>query len=456
MTQKNYSISDYKNIWDKVLEEIKKDENSIIFESFFKNTFIHTISGSIVYVKCESALSKNFLSERYKTYVEEKINRITLTNFSVEFILDEDIKNSISFEKNEKVTETDFFKNSIIDPALTFENFVVGSCNLEAQKASLIVASDPGRMFQTLFIYGGSGLGKTHLLNAIANMIKINTPAKKVLYCSAQDFLNEYLDFVNGENKKDQLLSYLKRFDVLLIDDIQMLKDKKKTQEFFFNIYEDFRQNKKQICITSDKLPGELDGIDHRIITRFTSGLSVPIYKPDNETCKAILLKKIENSGISLSKYDDDVINFMADKFKDSIRSLEGALVRLNFYASLNQATHINIDLCIEALQSMVDCSDAKKSVSEQRILNVVAEYYNVNVPQLVGKIKVANIANARHVAIYLIKNLLDLPFKKIGSIFSNRDHSTIMHSVEKIEKMLKNNEQTQIAIEQLKKRLNS
>ena len=455
MTQKANSVSDYVRIWEKVLEDIKKEIEPMLFDSFFSTTFIQKIDGSIVYVMCESNLSKTLLIDRYQSYVEEKINHITSSNFTVNFITKDDNISEVKVNDLPKSIEPIYFKNSIIDPTYTFENFVVGSCNNEAYKASLIAATNPG-YFQTLFIYGGSGLGKTHLLNAIGNMIKSTLPEKKILYTSAQNFLNEYLDFVNGESKKEQLLSYLKRFDILLIDDIQMLKDKKKTQEFFFNIYEDFRQNKKQICVTSDKLPGDLDGIDHRIITRFTSGLSVPIYKPDTETCKAILLKKIENSGYSLSTYDEDVINFMSEKFKDSIRSLEGALIRLNFYASINSIDHINIDLCVEALQSMVDCSDAKKSVSEQKILSTVSQYYNVSVNQLTGKIKVANIVNARHIAIYLIKTLLDLPFKKIGKLFSNRDHSTIMHSVEKVEKMLKDDEATQIAIEQLKKRITS
>ena len=358
--------------------------------------------------------------------------------------------------KNDLSTSHEYFSNNFIDPNYTFDSFVVGPSNTEAHKASLIVATSPGTLYETLFIYGGSGLGKTHLLNAIANYIKDISPEKKILICSSQDFVNEYLDFVNSDSKREQLINFIKRFDVFLIDDIQMLKDKKKTQEFFFNIYEHFRQNHKQVVLTSDKLPGELDGIDSRLITRFTSGLSVPVYKPDTNTCIEILKKKITRGGYNIENYDEDVIFFLADKFKDSIRSLEGALMRLNFYASINRADHIDINIALDALKGMVDCSDAKSKITEQKVLNTIANYYNLSVTQITGKIKTANIVTARHIAIYLIRTLLNTPYKKIGELFSKRDHSTIMHSVEKVDELLKTDTQLKTVVDELKKRLQS
>ena len=442
-------------LWKNILSVVSKETEGTVFDAFFRNTKIFDVNGNKVFVLCESKLTKEVLRDRFSNYLSQKLYQCTSSNYIPVFVTEDDVKGNKKFIESNEV-ELSYFKNSVLDPHYTFETFVVGPCNSEAQKASLYTATAPGGIYQTLFIYGGSGLGKTHLLNAIGNYIKTNMPEKKVLYFSSQDFLNEYIDFVNGDTRKEQLYKFLKRFDVLLIDDIQMLKDKRKTQEFFFNIYEDFRQNHKQICFTSDRLPGELEGIDQRILTRFTSGLSVSVSKPDTETCFNILKSKIVASGSDLSNYDEDVLLFMADKFKDSIRSLEGALIRLNFYASINKATHIDINLCAEALQSMVDVSDAKNKVTEQKILSVVSSYYSLSISQITGKIKTGNIVNARHIAIYLMRDLLDLPLKKIGTIFSGRDHTTIMHSIEKVDKLLKTNEQTQTAVRELKKRLSS
>ena len=449
------TFSQNKELWNNILALVSKENDKTIFDAFFRNTSIYKVDGSKIFILCESKLGKEILRDRFANYLSQKINQATSSNYTPIFVTQDDLKDKQKFVDS-STEEPSYFKNSIIDPNYTFDNFVVGPSNSEAQKAALYTATAPGGIYQTLFIYGGSGLGKTHLLSAIGNYIKNTLPEKKVLYFSSQDFLNEYLDFVSGDTRREQLYKFLKSFDVLLIDDIQMLKDKKKTQEFFFNIYEDFRQNHKQICFTSDRLPGELEGIDQRILTRFTSGLSVSITKPDTETCVQILKTKIVASGSDLSTYDDDVLFFMADKFKDSVRSLEGALIRLNFYASINKAEHIDLKLCTEALQSMVDVSDANSKVTEQKILNAVSSYYSLSVSQITGKIKSGNIVNARHVAIYLFRDLLNLPLKKIGAVFSGRDHTTIMHSVEKIDKMLKTDVQTQTAIAELKKRISS
>ena len=449
------TVSQNKELWNNILALVSKENDKTIFDAFFRNTSIYKVDGSKIFILCESKLGKEILRDRFANYLSQKINQATSSNYAPIFVTQDDLKDKQKFVDS-STEEPSYFKNSIIDPNYTFDNFVVGPSNSEAQKAALYTATAPGGIYQTLFIYGGSGLGKTHLLSAIGNYIKNTLPEKKVLYFSSQDFLNEYLDFVSGDTRREQLYKFLKSFDVLLIDDIQMLKDKKKTQEFFFNIYEDFRQNHKQICFTSDRLPGELEGIDQRILTRFTSGLSVSITKPDTETCVQILKTKIVASGSDLSTYDDDVLFFMADKFKDSVRSLEGALIRLNFYASINKAEHIDLKLCTEALQSMVDVSDANSKVTEQKILNAVSSYYSLSVSQITGKIKSGNIVNARHVAIYLFRDLLNLPLKKIGAVFSGRDHTTIMHSVEKIDKMLKTDVQTQTAVAELKKRISS
>lgn len=454
----NLTLSETAELWDSVLGSFRETTDSKIYDAFFRNTKIGKIDGANFYIVCETELTKTILTDKYKKDVEIELDRKTLSDCNAVFVTQEELTR---FSKNSSTPveeiEIEYFKNSIIQPNLTFNNFVVGQSNREAQKASLIVSQNPGLMFQTLFLYGGSGLGKTHLLNAIGNEIKRISPEKKVLYCSAQDFVNEYIDFVRDDSgSKDKLNKYLKKFDVFLIDDIQMLKDKRRTQEFFFNIYEDFRQNHKQFVVTSDKLPGDLDGIDTRIITRFTSGLAVPIHKPDTETCAAILREKIATGDFEIKNFDEEVIYFLADKFRDSIRGLEGALIRLNFYASFNKVSKIDIDFCTEALQGMIDVSDAHKKVNVQKILNVVSSYYGLTISQITGKVKQEKYVNARNVAIYLIRDILDLPFKKIGEVFSNRDHATIMHSIKKVEELLKTDNQVKVVITELKKRLES
>lgn len=440
-------------LWDRVLNHIKSTIDIKVFAVFFEGSKIQKIENDTFFILCNSTLSKTILTDKYKEDIEGILNRETLEECKVQFISEEDL--SPEQPKNDDIFENlHYFKNSIISPTYTFANFIVGKSNKEAQKASLIVANDPGKTFQTLFLYGGSGLGKTHLLNAIGNEIKRNKPNLKILYCSSQDFLSEYLDFVGGKNNKDELNKYLKQYDVFLIDDIQMLKDKKKTQEFFFNIYEDFRQNHKQFVITSDKLPSELDGIDQRLITRFTSGLAVPIYKPDTETCVAILREKINSGDFENKNYTDEAIFFLAEKFKDSIRSLEGALIRLNFYTSINKTPIIDVNVCAEALQGMIDVSDAKDKVTVQKILNTVANYYGISVSQITGKGKNERYIYPRHLAIYLIRDQLGISLKKIGDIFSGRDHTTIMHSIDKMNLLLREDKQTQVVMDELKKRL--
>ena len=448
------TVTQSKAIRDNVLSAISEDVDKQIYDAFFEGTSIYKVVDNKVYIMCESKLARQILRERYLDFITQKLHKYTASYYVPVLVTEEEMETKRIFDDSE--VQPEFFKNNSLDPHFTFDNFVVGPCNSEAQKAALYTATSPGGMYQTLFIYGQSGLGKTHLLNAIGNYIKNASPEKKVLLCSSYDFMEQYIEYVKGENKKEELFKFLKKFDVLLIDDIQLLKDKKKTQEFFFTIYEDFRQNHKQICFTSDRLPGELDGIDQRILTRFTSGLSVSITRPDTETCFNILKSKILASGADLAMYDEDVLYFMADKFQDSIRSLEGALIRLNFYASISKTNHVNIDLCTEALQSMIDVSDAKSKATEQKILSAVSSYYSLSIPQITGKNKAANIVNARHVAIYLIRDLLDLPLKKIGQVFGGRDHTTIIHSIEKVDKLLKTDPQAKIVIEELKKRISS
>jgi len=450
------TLSEIATLWNRILESISKQiGDNRIFEVFFKDTYIYSINGKQMIIACNSSLTTTILHDKYQDLVNSIVDEVTGTNFDVSFANNNDLKN----QKPQDIkinSKPKFLQNSEISPNYTFDNFVVGPSNKEASQASLIVASTPGKLYNPLFIYSQSGLGKTHLLNAIGNYIKETTPSAKVLYCSSQTFFEEYQQSIHNQKDSEDFREYLKSFDVLLVDDIQFFQNKKSTEEFFFNIFEHMKANNKQLVLTSDRSPNELRELDPRLQTRFASGLQISILKPTTEMCEDILKKKIECSGLSLKMFDEEVLFLLADKFKGSIRDLEGALNRLLFFANMNHADHINMEIAISALQSLIDVGDSRSKVSEQKILNVVASYYNLSVSQITGKIKTGQIVNARHVAIYLIRNLLDVSLKQIGEVFSNRDHTTIMHSITKVDKMLKEDKQTKIVIEELKKRISA
>lgn len=450
------TLSEISALWTRVLNELSKQINdNRIFDVFFKDTYIYSIDGKEMIVACDSSLVTTILHDKYEDLVTQTVDSLTGTNFEVTFVNNSDLKNKTS--TNLMVdSKPRYFENCEISQNYTFDNFVVGTSNKEASQASLIVASTPGKLYNPLFIYSQSGLGKTHLLNAIGNYIKETNPTLKVLYCSSQTFFEEYQQSIHNQKDSDDFKEYIKAFDVLLIDDIQFFQNKKSTEEFFFNIFEHMKANNKQLVLTSDRSPNELKELDPRLQTRFASGLQISILKPTTEMCEDILKKKIEASGLSISMFDNDVLFLLADKFKNSIRDLEGALNRLLFYANMNHASHINMDIAVEALQSLIDIGTSKSKISEQKILNIVSSYYNLSVYQITGKIKTGQIVNARHIAIYLIRNLLDVSLKQIGEAFSNRDHTTIMHSINKVEQMLKDDKETRVVIEELKKRISA
>ncbi len=311
-------------------------------------------------------------------------------------------------------------------------------------------------MFNPLFIYSNSGLGKTHLLHSIGNYVMKNgNPNTKVLYISAQSFVDEFVNYVKGEKESESLKDYFKTVDILLLDDVQLLKDKKQTQEMLFFVYNYMIDHEKQIVITSDKQPAELDGMEDRLVTRFSQGLTVKINEPDEKTCAEILKKKIEENGLDPATFDNDVIDFFASKFSSNVRELEGALSRLIFVAiKLKESSHITMDVAIEAVSDLAGGKAIASQLNEQKIINVVADYYNLTPSQLTGKIRTGQIVIARHIAMYLIRDILDVPFKKIGEMFGGKDHTTVMSAISKVEKELKNDESVRQAVNELKAKI--
>ena len=449
------TVSEKKRIWERVLSIIETQlKERHIFDSFFSQTSIHSIDNDIMTVAVNSRLAATILTSRYATMVEDIVKETTQTNFKVLFVHEEELKtNTETAALPEKKAK--FFTNSFINPKYTFDNFVVGQCNREASQASLMIASNPGKLFNPLFIYSQSGLGKTHLLHAIGNYIKENSPRSKVLYISTDDFVDEFVRSARGEHEIEQFRDFFKTVDVLLIDDIQFLADKTKTAEMFFNLFNTMINAGKQVVLTSDRHPNDLKGLEARLVTRFNAGLSINIQNPDKETLISILKRKIVANNLNLDNFDDDVLQFFAEKFSKNVRELEGAINRLLFYSiNIKQSSHIDLSLAVESVSSIINVKDTEKMLDEERIIDAVADYYNLTVSQLKGNTRTAQLAMARHISMYLIRSILDVPFKKIGDTFGGKHYSTVMDAVEKIEKSLKTNPQLAQAINDIKKRL--
>ena len=437
------------NIWNKFLSIMKTKLNSLSYDTWFRTSKLVELNEEHAVIIVPTIAHKKHLSESYIDIISDIFNSITGTNFNFEFVLENEYNNKKITVKKEKEEEVGVPYNSSekanLNPDYVFENFIVGESNRFAQATALAVAENPGKMYNPLFIYGNSGLGKTHLMQAIGNYIVKNTN-KRVLYVTSDQFINDFL----GLNKKDKdgtNFDYVDLFkdkyrniDVLIIDDIQFLGNAPKTQNEFFHTFNTLYDDKKQIIISSDSSPDDLKHLEDRLRTRFNWGLKVNIFPPDNDLRREILRKKMANMDFS-RHISDDAIDYIANMCPSDVRSLEGALTRVCAYSTIFFQEEITLDLTIEALKGTITpMTNFKNDI--QKIQRVVAEHYNVSVEDLKSKKRVATIAFPRQIAIYLSRQLTDESFPKIGIEFGGRDHSTVMHSCDKIEKERKENKQ--------------
>ena len=437
------------NIWNKFLSIMKTKLNSLSYDTWFSTSKLVELNEEHAVIIVPTIAHKKHLSESYIDIISDIFNSITGTNFNFEFVLENEYNNKKITVKKEEEEELGVPYNSSekanLNPDYVFENFIVGESNRFAQATALAVAENPGKMYNPLFIYGNSGLGKTHLMQAIGNYIVKNTN-KRVLYVTSDQFINDFL----GLNKKDKdgtNFDYVDLFkdkyrniDVLIIDDIQFLGNAPKTQNEFFHTFNTLYDDKKQIIISSDSSPDDLKHLEDRLRTRFNWGLKVNIFPPDNDLRREILRKKMANMDFS-RHISDDAIDYIANMCPSDVRSLEGALTRVCAYSTIFFQEEITLDLTIEALKGTItSMTNFKNDI--QKIQRVVAEHYNVSVEDLKSKKRVATIAFPRQIAIYLSRQLTDESFPKIGIEFGGRDHSTVMHSCDKIEKERKENKQ--------------
>lgn len=454
------TITEITRLWEKSLKRIQQklnDDRS--FDYFFANSYIYEKRGSNLIIVAPNLVAKAVLGEKYRQLIIDVLNELEDEDFDIQVISNEDLNKQREDKKTADVIlkkENEYFTDALVKPELRFSNFVVGDFNKEAHQAALFVAKNGGTMFNPLFIYSHPGLGKTHLLHAIGNEIKdTRMPNAKILYITANDFVEEYIKFVKAEKDSQSLKSFFKDVDVLLLDDIQFLAGKVKTEEMFFYIYQDMINKGKRIIITSDRQPNEISNLESRLVSRFTQGLTVKINEPDIDASVEILKQKISNSGLNIEKFDSNVLYFLAEKFSKDVRELEGAVNALAFSClNLLDEEKITMDVAIKAVSSIKGGKKIATQLSEQKIVNIVADYYNLTPSQITGKDRSGQIVLARHLAMYLIRKHLDVPLKKVGELFGGKDHTTVMSAITKVDKELKTNPQLQSALNDLEKKI--
>lgn len=425
-----------KELWDKSLEIIKPEITEISF-----NTWMLPIKPIAMDPEKErltlsiySDFAKGILETRYLNLIQNAFNQVSGKNYKIYCIsTEENPSNEENKIQNYKETVTD---DLYLNPKYIFETFVVGSSNRFAHAASLAVAETPAKAYNPLFLYGGVGLGKTHLMHAIGHYIIQNNPRSRVLYVSSEKFTNELINAIK-DDKNAEFRNKFRNIDVLLIDDIQFIAGKERTQEEFFHTFNTLYEANKQIIVSSDRPPKEIPTLEERLRSRFEWGLIADIQPPDYETRIAILRKKAEIEGFRVSDELTEVMEFIAEKIQSNIRELEGALIRIVAYASLTNKD-ININLAKEALQDVF--SSQNKIITPKIIKDSVSKYFNIKVSDLESKKRSQNIAFPRHIAMYLCRDMTEMSLPKIGETFGGRDHTTVLHACEKISKNKKFN----------------
>jgi len=450
--------------WQKALDNIKNIIDQLPFNTWFAPMEFLDIKDEKLRLVVPYILYKDHIEQNYKELILEHINKIVnnkvkdvvlIIKDNLDSILKEELesKQEITRINNNEHVENINFKSNL-NKNYTFDNFVVGESNKFAQAAALAVAENPGTMYNPLFIYGNSGLGKTHLMHAIGNYIE-NKQHKKVLYVTCDQFLEDFMGLSRKNNTEN--IDYMEFFkgkyrniDVLIIDDIQFLGGATASQQEFFHTFNNLHNNSKQIIVSSDRSPEDLKALEDRLRTRFCWGLQVDISPPDYELKVQILKKKLKGEKITLN---DDIINYIASYVGNDIRQLEGSLTRLIAYTCIMCETNPTVEFAMEALKDFT-----KKPVTDQnnirRIQKSVANFYKISFEDIKSKKRPPNIAIPRQVAMYLCRKLTDEPFERIGIEFGGKNHATVMHSCNKIETELKNNKELQEAINAIEKEL--
>ena len=429
---------DLNNIWNSFLDKIKVQINDIAYDTWFSETKLISLKDNVATVLVPYHIHKKNLSENYNDIIEEVFTDITGTNFIFNYVVEEEVENNLT-DDNEVigVPNNDIYDTNL-DSKYSFENFMIGPSNKFAATSALAVAEQPGKMYNPLFIYGSSGLGKTHLMHSIGNYI-IKNSNKKVLYITCDNFVSDFVDIYrksNGNNNIDAIKQFKNKYrdiDVLIIDDIHNLVGATSAQQEFFNTFNDLYNNEKQIIISSDRSPDDIKKLEERLKTRFNWGLQVNILPPDFKLRMSILNKKIENNELS-GVVPEDVKEYIASNSVGDVRKLEGALNRVFAYATMMNGSEITLDLAVEALRDYFVKTIVSQNKMDQ-VLQIVCDHYNLTNEELLSKKRSNEIAIPRMIAMYICRVYLDENLTKIGIKFGGKNHTTVMHAVDKIKK---------------------
>ncbi len=448
-----------KEIWDKVLEIAQERISNTSYQTFIKDTQLYSLKNDEAIILVSLPFNASWLNQRYSEIMQAIIYDVIGYEVKPHFISEDELAsyNNVNTQEVQEVQEPQVQHSSIDDKTWgkeqfnmhnTFDTFVIGPGNRFPHAASLAVAEAPAEAYNPLFIYGGVGLGKTHLMHAIGHHVLSNKPNAKVIYTSSEKFTNEFIKSIR-DNETEAFREKYRKIDVLLIDDIQFIQNKEQTQEEFFHTFNELHQNNKQIVISSDRPPKEIAKLEDRLRSRFEWGLIVDITPPDYETRMAILQKKIEEENLDIPP---EALNYIANQIQSNIRELEGALTRLLAYSKL-QGKPITTELTAEALKDIIQSPKSKK-ITIQDIQKIVGQYYSVRIEDFSAKKRTKSIAYPRQIAMYLSRELTDFSLPKIGEEFGGRDHTTVIHAHEKIANDIKSDPTFKQEVENLEKEI--
>ncbi|MCF0229922.1 MAG: chromosomal replication initiator protein DnaA [Parasporobacterium sp.] len=442
-----------KEKWQDILSNLKNeyDISDVSFNTWLKPLEVAAVEeDTILIVVPEESIGLQYIKKKYSTPLKVSVAEITGTNFNIEFILPDQYQNMYKPAVQE-FQQQNVFEKAGLNPKYTFSNFIVGDNNNLAHAASLAVAESPAEIYNPLYIYGGVGLGKTHLMQAIAHFILSHDPDKKVLYVTSENFTNEIIDAIRNESPHSNIRfrEKYRNVDVLLIDDIQFISGKESTQEEFFHTFNELYEHKKQIIISSDKPPKDIKGLEERLISRFLWGLPIDLQSPNYETRVAILKKKIELE--NCPAIPDDVIFYIAANVSSNIRELEGSLTKIIAYSRLT-SSEINLEFAEGVLKDLF--TNNQREITPENIIKIVSEHFGLTVADLSSKKKSSDVVYPRQLAMYLCRTLTDAALSLIGKKLGNRDHTTVLHGYEKIQNDMDINEKIRNDVDILKKKI--
>lgn len=451
-----------KEKWNDILKYLKEEYeiSDVSFDTWLLPLEVYALEqpGNIVKIIVPDANFLGYIKKKYSVMLKVSIEEVTgIKCDTVQFLVEEDIvpepasANQL-IQNNTNTVSPATLQNANLNPKYTFDTFVVGANNNLAHAASLAVAESPGEIYNPLFIYGGVGLGKTHLMHSIANFILKNNPKAKILYVTSEKFTNELIDAIRNKNNisTTEFREKYRNNDVLLIDDIQFIIGKESTQEEFFHTFNALHEAKKQIIISSDKPPKEIETLEERLRSRFEWGLTVDIQSPDYETRMAILRKKEEMEGYNI---DNEVIKYIATNIKSNIRGLEGALTKIVALSKLEKNREIDIELAEKALKDIIAPGD-KQEVTPEFIIQIVADHFNLTPLDIMSAKRSKEIVYPRQIVMYLCRTMTETGLQNIGKALGGRDHTTILHGIKTISADLEKNPSLQNTIDILKKKI--